>query len=86
MTFGEYLLSKKIDEEAFAREAQDVFQAWKNEFDRMHPASFTARHLFQINGIRRRFRLRPAPETTPATAPVAAPAGRPKPVLRPKTP
>ena len=78
MLFDEYLKSKKIDPEAFLKNEPEIFSNWKNLFEQMHPASFTSRFLFKINGIRRNFQLRT--EVTQAT-PAAV---KPKPVIRPK--
>lgn len=78
MLFEEYLISKKIDAQAFQKNDPETFGDWKKLFEQMHPASFTSRFLFKINGIRRNFHLRS--EVPPATpAPVKS-----KPVIRPK--
>ncbi|MBM3176444.1 MAG: hypothetical protein FJZ78_00405 [Bacteroidetes bacterium] len=78
MNFQEYLESKKIDAVAFSREASDLFASWKSEFEQVHPSSFTSRHLYQINSIRRKFKL-----TAPVT-PATHLAARPKPIMKPK--
>ena len=78
MLFDEYLKSKKIDPEAFQKNNPEIFSNWKILFEQMHPASFTSRFLFKINGMRRSFQL-PA-EVIPAT-PAAV---KPKPVIKPK--
>jgi len=84
MTYAEYLASKKIDLATFRSGAPELFDKWQSEFEQVHPASFTARHLFLINKTRRQFPLRA--ETTPQEPGLmAATPARPRPVLRPKT-
>ncbi|MFZ9980949.1 MAG: hypothetical protein ACO3FI_02855 [Cyclobacteriaceae bacterium] len=78
MMFDEYLKSKKIDSEAFQKNEPETFSNWKALFEQMHPASFTSRFLFKINGIRRKYMLQV--ETTTMT-PAAV---KPKQVIRPK--
>jgi len=78
MSFSEYLISKKIDSEAFHKGSPDQFEEWKTIYAQMHPASFTARYLFKINAVRRKYQLRTA-EPGPAST-----AAKPKPVIRPK--
>ena len=78
MTFGEYLVGKKINETAFRQASPDLFISWEKEFAEVHPASFTQRHLFSINKIRRQFPL-PVSAATPATGPA-------KVIPRPKIP
>ena len=87
--FEIYLQSKKIDSEAFRKAEPEVWQAWKREFEQMHPNSFTVQKLNLINPVRRKYLLAttgqmPAtPEAGPSPAPAAAP--RPgRPVIRPK--
>ncbi|WP_323134319.1 hypothetical protein [Tellurirhabdus rosea] len=57
MTFEQYLISKKIDAEAFNRQEADRFNAWKALFEQMHPESFTTEKKFLINEVRRRYRI-----------------------------
>ncbi len=87
MTFEEYLSSKKIDSIAFEQAEKALFSDWRQEFDQMHPNSFTAQKLFLINGLRRRFPLKiePANQELKDPKPVAntIPA-KPKPIMRPK--
>lgn len=55
--FEEYLQSKRIASEDFKRAEPDVWQAWKHEFEQMHPNSFTVQKLNLINAIRRKYTL-----------------------------
>ncbi|WP_460471828.1 hypothetical protein [Emticicia fontis] len=57
MTFEEYLISKKIDREKFAKAEPERFEEWKVLFDQMHPESFTMHKKFFINPIRRKYHL-----------------------------
>jgi hypothetical protein len=87
VTFEEYLSGKKIDAMAFEQAEKDLVKEWRQEFDQMHPKSFTAQKLFLINGIRRRFPLKTEQANQSLTdakpAATAAPA-KPKPIMRPK--
>ena len=58
MEFGEYLISKKIDADAFKAADAARFAEWKNLFTTMHPDSFTAHKKFLINETRRRYHLK----------------------------
>lgn len=80
MLFAEYLSSKKIDSVSFSAAEPALFQLLNQEFDQMHPHSFTQQKLFLINPIRRKYPLQ-VPKTE-STAPAVA--GKPKPVMRPK--
>ena len=100
MDFEAYLLSKKIDSAAFLGAESKLWNAWKYEFDQVHPKSFTAQKLYLINPIRRKYPLtqqaevkkgsndEPVPESVPEK--VAGPVvvrqkpAIPKPVFRPK--
>jgi hypothetical protein len=87
VTFEEYLSGKKIDAVAFERAEKDLVHEWRQEFDQMHPTSFTAQKLFLINGIRRRFPLKVevVNQETNDSKPVAATTpAKPKPIMRPK--
>ncbi|MFM7195799.1 MAG: hypothetical protein ACKO3B_13915 [Bacteroidota bacterium] len=79
MEFSDWLISKKIDTSAFQAGDPPRFSEWEKAFGEMHPASFTARYLYQINAVRRKFILQ---QTVSTEAPVAA---KPRPVIRPKT-
>ena len=95
MTFEEYLISKKIDREPFAKAETELYNSWKAEFEQIHPNSFTVQKLNLINPIRRKYPLKieevKVPVTTPSVVspspetPASAPAARPgKPVMKPK--
>lgn len=58
MTFEEYLVSKKIDQDLFKDAEPKLFQEWRNEFEQIHPNSFTAQKLYLINPIRRKYVLK----------------------------
>lgn len=60
MNFEDYLLTKKIDSGVFRQEEPALWDTWKEEFDQMHPNSFTAQKLYLINPVRRKY---PAKET-----------------------
>lgn len=57
MTFEEYLISKKIDIEKFAKAEPEMFEEWKVLFEQMHHESFTMHKKFLINPIRRKYHL-----------------------------
>lgn len=86
MTFEEYLSGKKIDLKAFEQAEKEAVINWRQEFEQMHPKSFTAQKLFLINGIRRRFPLKieHVQETNEVKPEQAASPVKPKPVMRPK--
>jgi hypothetical protein len=62
-SFEEYLESKKIDPTQFSKQEPHLYAEWKNSFEQMHPNSFTAQKLFQVNSIRRKF---PKANNTPS--------------------
>lgn len=81
MNFEEYLISKKIDSQAFCANEPYLWDEWNGLFAEMSPASFTAQKLYLINPLRRKYRLK-IPDV--ATAPkVNAPAAV-RPVMKPK--
>jgi len=85
VNFEEYLLSKKIDARAFEQSEEKLFNTWREEFEQMHPNSFTVQKLNLINPIRRKYRL----QATEHTLHGATPAGgggpvAPRPVIKPK--
>ncbi|MBL7859418.1 MAG: hypothetical protein JNM57_17125 [Cyclobacteriaceae bacterium] len=91
MNFEAYLITKKIDAQAFRAAETHVWEAWQSEFEQVHPNSFTAQKLYLINPIRRKYPLketRVLPNNQPQTetaAPVNPEANlKPKPVMRPK--
>jgi len=57
MTFEEYLISKKISIEKFAKGEPEMFEEWRVLFEQMHPESFTMHKKFLINPIRRKYHL-----------------------------
>jgi hypothetical protein len=72
-----YLISKKIDSGAFRKAEPELWEAWSNEFEQMHPNSFTLQKLNLINPIRRKYPLPIIPQKqqeTPATGEVQPPA------------
>lgn len=89
MNFEEYLVSKKIDATLFQEKENALWVTWKDEFDTMHPNSFTAQKLYLINPIRRKYPLKievvnpvgaisnPAPETTVASKSVKPAMAKP---------
>ena len=99
MNFEEYLVSKKIDSDAFKKAEESLWLSWKDEFEQIHPNSFTIQKLNLINPIRRKYQLKielapkvtekiadqPTPPKTEgtATAPLPKPAV-PRPVFKPK--
>lgn len=58
MNFAEYLVSKKIDEVLFKEKENALWIIWRQEFETMHPNSFTAQKLYLINPIRRKYPLK----------------------------
>lgn len=81
MTFEEYLISKKIDSQAFCASEPALWNEWNGLFEAMSPASFTAQKLYLINPLRRKYLLK---ATEVAVAPkVSAPAAA-RPVMKPK--
>jgi hypothetical protein len=89
-SFEDYLASKKIDSDAFKRSEPQVWNAWKKEFEQVHPNSFTVQKLNLINPVRRKYLLQPTlepKETDPAPPVSSTPASvKPsRPVIRPKT-
>lgn len=88
--FEEFLRSKMIDSDAFRREEPGVWDAWKREFEQMHPTSFTMQKLNLVNVMRRKYLLRVKDEPKPgdAATPTASPpepAKPAKPVIKPRT-
>jgi hypothetical protein len=60
MTFEEYCIKKKIDSVAFLAQEPSRWQQWKEEFEQMHPNSFTEQKKFLINETRRKYLLQDA--------------------------
>ena len=93
MTFEEYLAGKKIDSHAFRAAEEKLWKTWKEEFDQMHPNSFTVQKLNLVNPIRRKYPLKidiqSAPskieaDTSVSNHQVTEKKGPPKPVFKPK--
>jgi hypothetical protein len=57
MEFEAYLISKKIDSKYFENTEKALFDLWKKEFELMHESSFTDQKRFEINKIRRKYKL-----------------------------
>jgi hypothetical protein len=81
MTFEEYLISKKINNEMFKTGEPMLWQEWYNLFEQVSPNSFTGQKLYLINAIRRKYQLKEAAPATSASTEVKLTV---KPVLRPK--
>lgn len=58
MTFEEYLISKKIEGDAFHKADAELWNEFKSHFDQQHPKSFTYQKLFLINGLRKMYPLK----------------------------
>lgn len=87
--FEMYLKGKKIDAELFKQAEPEMWASWKQDFDEMHPNSFTVQKLNLINPIRRKYPLRdlpgpPADEPAPSQTPSPAVPAAGKPVIRPR--
>ena len=80
MNFEEYLISKKIDSQAFKTAESAMWNEWNGLFDQMSADSFTAQKLYLINSIRRKYLLKTT-EVAPAAKNVSA---APRPVIKPK--
>jgi hypothetical protein len=89
LDFETYLVSKRIDSQAFKNSEPEMWNAWKNEFEQSHPNSFTVQKLNLINPIRRKYLLQIPPDvkSTETNIPSPQPPSSPKPsrpVMRPK--
>jgi hypothetical protein len=62
VNFEEYLISKKIDSAAFLGAEPERWKTWRDEFEQMHPNSFTAQKLYLINPLRRKYLLKEIPK------------------------
>jgi hypothetical protein len=58
VNFEAYLVSKKIDSDAFKQGEKDLWLSWQTEFEQLHPNSFTAQKLYIINPVRRKYPLK----------------------------
>ncbi len=56
--FIRFLASKNIDGEALAHAEQQLFAEWMQLFAQVHPKSFVAQKLYQINQVRRKYQLK----------------------------
>ncbi|MCS6967224.1 MAG: hypothetical protein RMJ44_01785 [Cytophagales bacterium] len=56
--FVQFLESKNIDAAAFANAESQQFEEWLQLFSQVHPKSFLAQKLYQINQIRRKYQLK----------------------------
>jgi hypothetical protein len=79
MDFHTYLISKKIDESAFKKSDPELYSVWFKEFEQMNPNSFTARKMFSINAVRRKYKLKL--ESVSKSQETKAPV---RPVIKPK--
>ena len=79
--FDNYLKQKKIDPELFRSGEPEKWEDYRNIFNEVHPASFTAQKLFKINAIRRKYPLKITETPVKQTSPVAA---KPKMTFKPK--
>lgn len=95
VNFEDYLVSKKIDSDAFHRAEGDVWLAWREEFDQLSATSFTAQKLYLINPVRRKYPLpfqaaakedSPPVIDAPAAADIVKPVVVAKPVFKPRIP
>lgn len=81
MNFEEYLISKKIDSQAFRAAESGLWNEWNRLFEEMSPASFTGQKLYLINPLRRKYLLK-TPEV--AAAPKATAPAASRPIMKPK--
>jgi hypothetical protein len=96
MEFEAYLISKKIDSDAFKTVEPNMWNSWSAEFKLMHPNSFTAQKLYLINPVRRKYPLkqqpvqqqpvRQEPSQTPIEPPQIQDAGPPPSNPKPSVP
>jgi hypothetical protein len=88
VNFEAWLISKKIDGEAFSKAEPALFASWKMEFEQLHPNSFTVQKLNLINPVRRKYKLKIAPiesvaPSSDSSAVASSPAAPAKPVAKP---
>jgi hypothetical protein len=91
VNFEEYLISKKIDSEAFKLSEPLIWEDWKIQFEQMHPNSFTIQKLNLINPVRRKYpgkqiaevkpEVKKKEETTTEASPAAATPSVSKPAV-----
>jgi len=58
MNFEEYLLQKKINASLFQQNEPSRYAEWQNEFNQLHPDSFTVQKKFLLNDTRRKYLVR----------------------------
>jgi hypothetical protein len=63
MTFEEYLISKKIDQNLFKNSDSDLFHSWETMFNQIHHLSFTEQNKFIVNKIRRKYPMKEDPSS-----------------------
>jgi hypothetical protein len=78
-----YLTSKKIDSAEFKKAEPRLWQSWSDEFEQMHPNSFTVQKLNLINPIRRKYPLKTLPEKQEAHTPTSPLPAEPPPAAKP---
>lgn len=78
MDFKTYLEQKKIDPIQFEESESKLFKEWGSEFEQMNEKSFTARKLFSINKIRRKYKYKIVDQETEI---IKSPV---RPVIKPK--
>lgn len=81
LDFEAFLRLKKIDPIVFRKEDQVLFEEFRNIYELVHPESFTAQKLFQINRVRRKYPFTPVPSAETPSAPGIA---KPKISFKPK--
>jgi hypothetical protein len=85
MSFEEYLAEKKIESPVFKEAEPARWKEWRDLFEQMSPASFTAQKLYLINPIRRKYPIKiQPPREKEATAEVTQPPKSSKPMFKPK--
>ena len=72
--FESYCIGKKIDAGKFKSAEPDLYARFAEEFETMHPNSFTEQKKFYINNLRRKYLL-VAPPVAEAETPVKRMAG-----------
>ncbi|GAB3977052.1 hypothetical protein GCM10028806_37810 [Spirosoma terrae] len=58
MSFEDYLILKKIDRQRFLESEPERYAEWKDEFEQMHPDSFTVQKKFLLNDTRKKYLVR----------------------------
>ena len=56
--FIQFLAGKNIDAAALATAEPQLFEEWLQLFSQVHPKSFVAQKLYQINQVRRKYQLK----------------------------